>query len=150
VAFVTDTQVKTSVAGALHKSTADLPTWWNDIITDANVAAYDQICHHFLRLGYTQSQIDAWDRGATFNRFLARYQALIDGAGDGEDVGEWRTELDYWRGKLEEITTIDDGGALEEPEGDSAGTVSYGNLSTTTDLFGLDPDDARRGRPTVW
>ena len=104
MSFVTNAQVKTSVLAALHQSSVS--SYWDDAISDANTAAYDQICHHFLLLGYTQAQIDAWDRGVTFNKFLARYQALIDVAGDNPHVEEWRTELDYWRGKLEEITKL--------------------------------------------
>lgn len=150
MAFCTDAQIKTSVAAALHTAAASLDSFWTDVITDANVAAYDQICHRFITLGYSQAQIDAWDRGATFNKFLARYQALIDGSGDKDAVGEFRRELDYWRGKLDEITTLDDGGATTDPAADAAGSVGHGSLSTTSDMFSLDPDDARRGEPTEW
>lgn len=149
MAFTNDTVVKDSVAAALGQATADLESKWTTLVADANLAAYDQICHHFLLLGYSQTQIDAWDRGVTFNKFLARYQALIDGAGDRETVGEWRAELDYWRGKLEEVTAIDDGGELEEPDA-GPGTVGHGTLSTSNDLFSLDADDSRRGEPTEW
>lgn|GEM_PF-5902160 len=148
MAFVTDAQVKTSVAAALHKASADLPSFWTDIITDANVAAYDDICGHFLDLGFTQAQVDSWDRGVTFNKFLARYQALIDGAGDQDDVGEWREELNYWRQKLTDISTLEVDDELEEP--DSSGSVGHGNLSTSNDLFSLDQDDPRRGNATEW
>ena len=148
--FVLDAHVKQSVAGALHKPAGDLDSFWSDIIADANAAAYDQIVGHFVLLGYTQAQIDAWDSGITFQKFLARYQALIDGAGDRTEVGEWRKELDYWRGLLENVTSIDTSGAVVDPTQDAAGSVGHGSLSTTNDLFSLDPDDARRGTPTEW
>jgi hypothetical protein len=150
VGFVTDAQVKTSVAAALHKAAADLDSFWSDLITDANTAAYDQISSRFINLGYSQAQIDAWDRGATFQKFLARYQALIDGAGDRDDVGEWAKQLEYWRGLLDGLTSLDDGGAVSNPTADPTGNVGHGSLSTRNDLFRLDPDDDRRGTSTQW
>lgn len=150
MAFVSDTVVKASVAAALGKEPVDLESKWATLIADANTAAYDLICHRFILIGYSQAEIDAWDRGATFNKFLARYQALIDGAGDRETVGEWRAELNHWRSKFEEITTLDDGGKVVEPTTDSQSTVGYGTLSTRSDLFSLDPLDSRRGEPTEW
>lgn len=150
MSFVTDAEVKASVAAALAKEPSALESKWTTLIADANTAAYDQICHRFILQGYSQAQIDAWDRGATFQKFLARYQALIDGAGDHNGVETWEKQLDYWRGKLEEIETLDDGGTAEEPENNSQSSVGHGSLSTSNDLFGLDPNDRRRGRPTEW
>ena len=149
MSFVTDAQVKDSVAAALHTTAATLEAHWTQCVTDANTAAYDEIVGHFLDLGYSIDQIDSWDRGATFQKFLARYQALIDGAGDQDNVGEWRTELDYWRGRLEAVTSLQVDSELEETD-DSSSNVGYGSLSTTDDIFSLDPDDSNRGSPTEW
>lgn len=150
MAFCTSAQVKASVGAALHKSAADLNTTiWDQVIGDAITAAYDQIKMRFLPLGYTLAQIDAWDMGYTFNLMLARYQAIMDSSGDKDQVGEWRAELDYWRGKLDEVTTIIDGSVVDDPE-EEAGTINHGTISTTSDLFRLDPDDDRRGAVTEW
>lgn len=150
MSFCTDAQIKTSVAAALHVASASLESFWTDVITDANAAAYSQIVSRFLALGYTVTQINQWDQGATYQKFLARYQALIDGSGDKERVGEWRTELDYWRGKLEEVSQLEVSNELEEPTASDSARIGYGDLRTTSDLFRLDPDDVRRGESTVW
>lgn len=150
--FLTDTELKPSVVkAALHKGISDIAgDVWDAAIADANQAAYDLILVHFLELGYTVAQIATWGQGTTFQRYLARYQALIDAAGDsGDQTSEWRKELDYWRGKLDELTTLTTTTAVVEP-GDSEGSVGHGDLSTTTDLFVMDPDDENRGEVTEW
>ncbi len=147
MAFVADSIVKDSVASGLHKDVADLESFWTTIIADANLAAYDEIVGHFLLLGYTKAQIDTWDRGITFQKFIARYQSLIDGAGDKTEVGEWRTELDYWRGKLKEITTLEIAAVITDPA-DGTSDIGRGELSTSNDIFVLDPNN--RGNITEW
>lgn len=147
--FVTDAQVTASVAAALHKGVGDLDAFWAAVVTDANQAAYDAILDHFILCGYSAAQIGTWDRGATFQRFLARYQALIDGAGDKDEVGEWRTELDYWRKKLGQILTLDAGGAIADPV-NAQGEVGHGSLSTTNDIFRLgQPGSCRTDGPNA-
>lgn len=147
MSFVTDAVVKASVAAGLHQDVADMQAYWTTAIADANAAAYRQIVDHFLTLGFTKAQVDAWDSGADYQKFLARYQALIDGAGDKPDVGEWRAELDYWRGKLGEIQNlvVDD----ELPgQAETGSIVGHGNLKTSDDIFRLSPRG--RGRVTEW
>jgi len=146
--FATVVEVKASIAGALHVEVSVMAGFWTQVIADATTAAADEIYGHFLDLGYSTAQVLTWDRALTFSKFLARYQALIDGSGDKDDVGEWRTELDYWRGKLEEITTLEISDELADPV--ITGTVGHGGLSTANDLYGLDSDDSRRGVPTEW
>lgn len=137
--FVDDDAVKASVAAALHKAVADLPTLWTQVIGDANEAAYRQIIAHFVVLGYTQAQIDTWDSGPTYQKFIARYQALIDGAGDKNEVGEWRTELDYWRGLLETIQTLEVAAEVVDPH-TGGSTVGRGDMSNSSDIFSLDTE----------
>ena len=148
MAFATTTEVKASIAGALHVDVSAMPSFWTQVIADSTTAASDDIYGHFIELGYTAPQVLAWDRALTFSKFLARYQGLIDGAGEKDDVGEWRTELDYWRAKLEAITTLEVDDELADPA--TGGNVGHGSMSTATDLFGLDPDDSRRDVPTEW
>ena len=53
MAFATTTEVKASVAGALHMAAADLDSFWTQVIADATTAAADDIYGHFLDLGYS-------------------------------------------------------------------------------------------------
>lgn len=148
--FKTNAEIKTGLSAAIHKTSATISaTVWDDIISSANTAAYWLICEKLLKLGYSQAQIDAWDGGPIYQEFLARYQALIDGGGDKDSVGEWRRELDYWRKKLEDLTEISDGGVVDDAA-DISKLVGYGDLRTDDDLFVLDPEDPRRGQNTEW
>ena len=151
--FVTDADVKASVVqAALSKGVADVSaTKWDKAVSDANQAAYDLIRDHWTDLGYSPAQIAAWQSGRTYQLFIARYQALMDGAGDNDKgLSEWRKELDYWRGKLDALTTIISGDATVVPTANESGVVGHGSLSTSNDLFRMDPDDARIGTPTEW
>lgn len=130
--FVSDAVVTASVQAALHADT--LEDFWITIIADANAAAYRQILAHFIALGYTKAHVDLWDSGPDYQKFLARYQALIDGSGDTDKVGEWRKELDYWRGLLAAIQILETVSVVV-PSDVPGSVVGHGKLSTATDIF---------------
>lgn len=148
--FITDAQLKDAVASSLRKTAAALDAdVWDDPIAASNLVAYREILGHFLDLGYTKAQIDDWDRGPDFQRGLAQYEVLIKENGDGDQIGEWRTELDYWRKKLEALNQLETSSALVDPTTSTA-IIGRGSLKTDTDLFAPNPNDRRRGRVTRW
>ena len=151
MSFVSDLKVKKAVVDSLKKAGVDVAgEIIDDLVANASDAAYRQIVNHFVCLGYTAAQADTWDLGATIQLNLARFQVLIDHNGDSQEIGEWRRELDYWRGQLEQAACLVAGGAQVEPDSGGTSEVGFGALDTSTDLFRLDPNDSRRGQVTEW
>lgn len=150
MSFLTDADLKTFLAAMLKKDPAALESFWNVLIPVANVSAYNQIVAALLDRGYTTTQIDAWDRGAEFQRYIGIYEVMVAGGGLTEfnldNLRSFAQRLD----QLADVVVETDGVPVpaDSPSVDSQ--VGYGTLSTAGDLFVLDPDDRRRGLPTSW
>src|SRR5579883_1872870 len=63
--FVADALVKDRLAKQLKQDPANLPDYWDQIVADAHEAATNDIYGALLARGYTQTQIQSWDRRAT-------------------------------------------------------------------------------------
>ncbi len=81
MSFITDTQARQAVADALKVELASLPDYWTNLVSEANIAAYGEIQGCLIGRGYTQAQVDSWDRGAEFQKQLAVFWSLTRGGG---------------------------------------------------------------------
>ena len=77
MSFITSGQLKTRVANALKVDENDLPGNWDQTIEDAATDAYREIVGKLMARGFTQAQIDAWDRGAEFQRDIGLFWNLV-------------------------------------------------------------------------
>lgn len=134
MAFLTDAQVKTKLAANLKVAEADLPDAWDEIVPDANTAGQNEVTQAITNLGYTAAQAATWDRAAEFNRDMALFWCLVNGAGLHGHDPTFIDKLDR-RAELKEITApILIGGEPVDPDDDSGG-VGYGEFDTTDDRF---------------
>lgn len=81
MAFITNTQLTAMVAAQLKKAVADVnaSAAWPLIIAQALIDSYGDIRRALVTRGYSQTQIDAWDDGATFQTSQGCYWALARG-----------------------------------------------------------------------
>lgn len=77
------TSIRTAMCTRLLKKTdpAQIPTWWDEIISDARDDAYQVVLEKLQVRGYTIAQIDAWPRCEDFVRRLALCQIFNEGNG---------------------------------------------------------------------
>jgi hypothetical protein len=133
--------------------TEQLKPYWDSIIRQGVTSAYYEIVSAFALRGYTKAQTDQWDRGREFQLDIGAWWALkrlgvmhSDVLGQANlDALDRRPEL---RGTKEipAVPLIVDGEILD-PAG-TYGQPNYGPLSTTDDLFVMDPYDPRIGEVT--
>jgi len=87
MAFLSDADIKTALAGTMHLAEASLEDWWDAIIAGANVTAQKEIVGEFLSRDLTAAQAEDWDRCEEFQRDMALFWAFTRsgvGALDGE------------------------------------------------------------------
>lgn len=148
MAFITDTQLKTLVAAALKKPTADLDAvdYWPVIITECNAAAYNEIVSRLAARGFTTAQIAAWDRGAEFEKRIGLYWALVEGgcldAFDDKFIERLKTYLDW----LDTVAVTNSGELVASKD------CNTGAVNTSGDYFGepINTDDGRLGEELQW
>lgn len=82
--WMTDDDLGDRVARFLHRedhvdlySTDDL---WQGIVHDANLRAFQFLQTLVLSKGFSEAQLEGWDRGLDFQRRLGTYYALKEGA----------------------------------------------------------------------
>jgi hypothetical protein len=149
-------ELREYVASHLAKGpTEPLKPHWDVILPAALDAAYGTIWGAFAAKGFTQSQVDQWDRGAEFQRDIAAWFALKRLAVIHPDVvgQQHLTELDrrpelFGTNEMPAVVLTVDGQAVY-PEG-TYGLVTTGPMRTADDLFLMDPDDTRIGQTTRW
>lgn len=140
--YTTDAQIKQDVADALKvASVSDLPAYWDNLVARCHVAAYQEIVGALLARGFTQAQIDAWDRGTEFERHLALYFCFTWPQGAGQfDLNA----VKLWD-RREELKAVQIyyGGAAVDPSA-SPGTIGAGRIRTDVGVFnpiGIDDDN---------
>lgn len=126
---------------------ARLDTNWDEIVTGSNAAAYQEIVSKLAGRGYSKAQIDAWPRGAEFQRHIGLFWSLTNGAGLHGYDDKFINKFDR-REELEEVQITDADGELVEPEAGTGGAVGFGILSNERERFILDDQDFRIGQPT--
>lgn len=131
--FIDDDQAKQAVAAQLMQEPTALPAAWDTIIPAANNDAYRDIQAALLGRGFSQAQVDAWDRGAAFQTDLASFWSFSRaGVLSPLDAVALRN-LDRRKELLTAVVTVD--GVVVNP-GTSAGQASYGGFDYTNDLIG--------------
>ena len=144
--FLTDAHIRASVVAALKVSAGDLPDYWDQLINESHTAAYQEIVGALIGRGFTQAQIDAWSRGAEFEKDLALFWALTKGGGLHNYDDRFPKSLDRRKDLL--TVQVYSGGVWVTP-GEDPGTVGSGAISTSDDLFNYrDPDDPNIGEVT--
>lgn len=124
-----------------------------DIIHDANVAAYQEIQSRLLKRGITQAQLDTWDRGSEFQTSIGLFWTLIRAADLSKAIEPTVLKaLDRRKELSDPDLDLYSGGVPIAPPTTvpSEGLVTYGNLSTASDMFVLNTVDPRIGQITRW
>jgi len=131
--FITDDQLKQAVADAMKQPVTSLAPAWDRIKVDANQEAYKDIVGILLNRGFTQAQIDAWDRGAAMQRLQGLYWAFVHGAGLHNFDDRWVNKYDQ-RANLESVA-VSSGGDVS---GADAGVAVSGLMNTDDDRYTID------------
>lgn len=127
--YITDEALKDAVAAALNlASAADLPDFWDDIVTNSNESAYQDIVRRLQARGYTLAQIDAWGSRIEFNRDIGLYWSLVKGAGTAGFDDKFIARLDR-RLELDEVY-------VDVEDADGPQPIGHGRLSTADDVVG--------------
>lgn len=150
MALLNKTEAKSALANVLKTAVEDVPDYWDTIIADGIAFADGEIFSRLIARGYTSAQVNAWDHRKSYAKKLFLWSALVEGGGLAGFDDKFIERLDV-RESLDTLT-LAIGGEYVIPAqgGEGAGTASFGDRDTSTDLFVLDPDDARRGEVTRW
>lgn len=106
---------------------------WDRHCADASAAAYQDIRGALLARGFTDDQINAWDRLEEFSRALGTYWALYAGMGLQGGYDDRFEQFDR-RAELATIpVTID--GALQLPALGDPSVIGAGRLTDTDTSF---------------
>jgi hypothetical protein len=130
--YLTDAELLAALAGALNKADpADLAVK-PETLASANEFAGDEVTGRLLQRGYTQAQIDAWNRTPEFHQCIALWWCFTFGGvpyvGNDQRVAEFdrREELS------DPLTAIFIDGKMVLPganaEADPAGAVASGRI----------------------
>lgn len=131
--FILDSDLTAAVASVLKLANpASLPASWAGPITEANAMAYSDILGALMDRGFTQAQIDGWNRGATIQRLQGLYWAFVIGAGIHNFDDRWANKWDqrtYLKTCLVELA----GGPGQFPAIDP-GLVEVGTFNVQQDI----------------
>lgn len=134
--FLTDAELKTSLAATIKVASGDLPAYWDTLITECNSAAYLDVRGGLIQRGFTAVQADAWDRGKEFQKDIGLYWLLVKGAGLHEYDQKFVMLLDR-RKELQTVLVEIAGGATQTPTGDPS-TAIFNRLDTTNDRWTME------------
>lgn len=137
MAYTTAAAVKTELANMVGAaSSASLVSRYDGIVATSVEWGYQEIISALRERGYTQAQIDAWDRREEFNLSMALFWALSRGVVKQAEYNSIK-QLDR-RKELETVAILIDGD-LADP-GAGAGMVGYGSLTFDEDTARFTPD----------
>jgi hypothetical protein len=135
MAWITDTQLKEAVAGALGLASAhDLPSHWDQVVEWANRDAYKRIRSALMGRGFTDDQLDEWEARTEWNERVGICTAIKRAAMRGEQY-DTQSAIEDCKAAFEELKTetiVIDGEAIYPTGG--LGRVGYGEYAS-------DPDD---------
>ncbi|MCX7664395.1 MAG: hypothetical protein N2112_02490 [Gemmataceae bacterium] len=134
--FLTDAELKTSLAATLKVDESSLAAYWDTLITECNQAAYLDVRGGIIQRGFSSAQADAWDRGKEFQRDIGLYWLLVKGAGLHEYDQKFIMLLDR-REELKSVLIELAGGANQTPAGDPSTSI-FNRLDTTNDRWTLE------------
>lgn len=127
--FLTDSDFRTALAGALKVDAADLAKYWDLQCQQAHESAYLDIRGALLVRGFTATQVDLWDRGGEFERDIGIFWACVRGLASAALDPVALDRLDR-RAELMTVLVEVAGGAPQEPAA-TPGRIVAGMFSTT-------------------
>ena len=152
--FIPDSDLLQRVANVLQVGDpANLPGFWQDLVSNANAAAYQDIYTRLIARGFTIAQVAGWDRAVEFQRDIGLYWALLRGGAVGQYPDAYKG-LDRRRELENVMVTIN--GVLQTAGGPPTPTeqpftpIGFGQQDGSQSLFSLDPNDSRIGQITRW
>jgi hypothetical protein len=134
--FLTDAELKASLAATLKVDSSSLAAYWDTLITECNQAAYLDVRGGIIQRGFTSTQADSWDRGKEFQRDIGLYWLLVKGAGLHEYDQKFVQLLDR-RNELKSVLIEVAGGANQTPAGDPSTSI-FTPFSTDNDAWTLE------------
>lgn len=138
--FLTDPDVRQSVAGLLKQDAATLAGYWDRLIQECHASAYYDVRGALLQRGFTVAQVDGWDRGAEFERDLTLYWCMVRGGLHVHAISA--EQLDRLDRRKELETVLVETAAAPQPPAHDPGRITHGVLATTyTDAAGADRED---------
>jgi len=152
--FVTDAELKTRVSNVLQfADPSAMPPWWDDVITQANAAAYQDVYTGLIKRGFTIATVNAWDRAKEFQQDQGVFWSLLRGGATGAYGSGWE-KLD--RRKELELVMVTVNGVWQQPAGQPNpvetpfAQVGFGDVSRSDQMFNQDPNDQRLGQVSVF
>jgi hypothetical protein len=135
--WITDSELKNSVAAILRTTSSVLPDYWDTTVGESNQEAYDYITA-MLADNYTVAQLNTWAARKTFNRRIAlciifEKETLPEGANYNLEAACKARE------ELMTLTLVSDDG-LPLEAGQSRPGVNYGVFRDDTRRGGFDMD----------
>lgn len=129
--FLSDGQIKQSLADTLKVDLAELEPYWDRLVTECHLSGYQTMRGHLLSRGFTALQVDNWARGAEFERDLSLYWLLKRGSTlhnyDKDTVEAFN------RFKELELMAVETDAGLPQAPGGDPGMIASGNFSTEDD-----------------
>ena len=147
--FTVDATIKTDLQSALHLANlSDVPAVWDNIITKSRLRAYGDIVSALLGRGFTMTVVSAWDRGSEFERDLALWWTLNEGATLGAYDDKMLSKLD----RREELKTVivTTGASSGTPALEPSGQIGQGYLDDSRSTFKRQVDDQGEVDETAW
>jgi hypothetical protein len=137
VAYLTDPELKDSVASALNTTAAAMNAKYSAQIADANEAAQAEIKSRLAARGYTAAQVLTWARLEEFNRDLGIWFTFARATALDHEAPPTQAAFDRLdrRLELDTVTLLDAAGDVIELEDDATGAIITGTLSTSYDTF---------------
>lgn len=127
--FLTDDDVRQSVAGLLKMDVAGLAGYWDRLVKECHASAYYDVRGALLQRGFTAAQVDAWDRGAEFERDLTLYWCLVRGGLQVHAISA--EQLDRLDRRKELETVLVETAAAPQPPAQEPGRIVSGVLATS-------------------
>jgi hypothetical protein len=130
--FIDSAELTTILEGALKVSAGALPDYWAKIVTDALASAYRDIRGALIQRSFTAAQVDAWDRGAEYQRDIGLYWCLVRGAGMHGYDDRFIKMLDR-RKELETVLVEAASGSPQQSAGNPEKQIAYGSIEELED-----------------
>jgi hypothetical protein len=132
-AWINAAQLKTKVSDLLQKQDESTLAFADSVFADSVNRAYLDIVSRLQARMYTQSQIDAWDRGAEYNLDIALYWVFQSGGVPANFSDQFIKNFDR-RSELEKSSfRLVCSGIVVAPgqdlSSDAAGTIGYGVMN---------------------
>ena len=135
-AFPTSAALKRSWQ-AVTANSASPPSVSDEVIEEARSASYHEILSRLVARGYTQAQIDAWDRLAEFGRHIALWWFWRERVGANQGDTNPDVQPLHWdrRTELDTVVVTEDG-VVVDPDDLSGAEVLSGRMDVSDeDVF---------------